>query len=130
MFRNGSRPIHKFINKHVPPPPVQVSWNLHDKQAYPPRQLAGGRWEVFAQTLLSIPPKSTYPLTLGIGVQLMQDVCCVSLRQKLKERRCSLHDSFVAESVESIIVTMQNNSEVPVLIPAGDSLCYIVHQAV
>ena len=72
MFRNGRRPIYKFINKHVPPPPVQVSWNLHDKQAYPPRQQAGGRWEVFAQTQLSIPPKSTYPLTLGIGVQLMQ----------------------------------------------------------
>ena len=130
MFRNGSRPKHKFINKHVPAPPVQVSWNLHDKQAYPPRQQTGGRWEDFAQTLLSISPKSTYPLPLGIGVQLMQGVCWFSLRQKLNKRRCSLHGSFVAESVKSIIVTMQNNSEVPMLIPAGDSLCYIVHQPV
>ena len=129
MFRNGGRPIHKFINKHVPLPQAQVEWKLHDKQVYPPRQHEGGRWEVFAQTELSIPPKSTCFLSLGIGVELVQGVCSVSLRQKLKEHRCSLHDSFIAESVDSIIVTIQNNADCEVKVPAGASLCYITHQS-
>ena len=130
MFRNGGRPIHKFIHKHVPLPQAQVKWKLHDKQTYPPQQQAGGRWEVFAQTQFSVQPKSTYSLSLGIGVELVRGVCSVSLRQKLKESRCSLHDSFIAESVDSIIVTIQNNSDDDkVSIAAGASLCYVTHQS-
>jgi hypothetical protein len=55
----------------------------------------------------------------------VQGVCSVSLRQNLKVKRCSLHDGFVAEPVDDIIVTIQNNSDDAVTILKGDSLCFI-----
>jgi hypothetical protein len=55
----------------------------------------------------------------------VQGVCLVSLRQNLKVKRCSLHDGFVAEPVDDIIVTIQNNSDVAVTILKGDSLCFV-----
>ena len=56
-------------------------------------------------------------------------MCSVSLRQTLKEKKCSLQDGFVAESVDDIIVTIQNNSDTAVVISEGESLCLLTHQS-
>ena len=112
-------PIHKFIQKYERPP--SVKWLLHENLAHPAKPLPG-KWEIFAQQSLTIPPRLALTISLGIGVQ---GVCSVSLRQNLKVKRCSLHDGFVAEPVDDIIVTIQNNSDVAVTILKGDSLCFI-----
>jgi hypothetical protein len=52
-------------------------------------------------------------------------VVFISLKQELKIKRCSLQDGVVAESVDDIIVTIQNNSEVAVNIVEGESLCFV-----
>jgi hypothetical protein len=120
-------PIHKFIHKYERPPSAPVKWIPHENLAYPAKPLPG-KWEIFTQNELSILPRSVTTLTLGIGVQLMRGVCSVSLRQLLKEKRCSLQDGFVAESVDDIIVTIQNNSDAAVCIVEGESLCFVTHQ--
>jgi hypothetical protein len=118
MQRYGM-PIHKFINKYERPSPVK--WLPHENLAHPAKALPG-KWEIFAQHSLTIPPRLALTVSLRFGVQ---EVCSVSLRQSLKVKRCSLHDGFVAEPVDDIIVTIQNNSDVAVIILEGDSLCFI-----
>jgi len=120
-------PIHKLIHKYERSPPP-VKWLQHENLTHPAVPLAG-KWEVFSQQLLTIQPKSAITLLLEIGVRLIRGVCSVSLRQTLKEKRCSLQDGFVAESVDNIIITIQNNSDVAVNIEAGESLCFVSHQA-
>ena len=112
-------PIHKFINKYERPPPLK--WLPHENLVHPAKPLPG-KWEIFVQQSLTIPPRLALTISLRIGVQ---GVCSVSLRQHLKVKRCSLHDGFVAEPVDDIIVTIQNNSDVAVTILEGDSLCFI-----
>jgi hypothetical protein len=117
--------IHKLIHKHEH---SAVKWLHHENYTHLAEQLHG-KWEIFAQKCFTIQPKSRLTLSLGIGVQLMRGVCSVSLRQALKEKRCSLQDGFVAESVNDIIVTIHNNSDVAVNIVEGESLCFVAHQA-
>jgi hypothetical protein len=54
----------------------------------------------------------------------------VSLKQTLKIKRCSLQDGVVSETVDDIIVTIQNNSDNEVTINAGDSLCFVGTQSI
>jgi hypothetical protein len=78
---------------------------------------------------LTINPKSTITSSLGFGIRLdwSRGVCSISLRQALKEQQLSLHDGFIAETVENIIITIQNNSSNVVNIDEGESLCFIMH---
>lgn len=126
MQRYGM-PIHKFITKHERRPPTPIRWLPHESLAHPAQPLPG-KWEIFAQQALTIQPRVALTISLKIGVRLIRGVCIVSLRQSLKEKRCSLQDGFVAESVDDIIVTIQNNSETAVNIVEGESLCFITHQ--
>ena len=123
-----SMPIHKFIHKSKRSPPASVKWLPHENLAHPAEPLYG-KWNIFAQQSLTIQPKAALTIALGIGVRLFQGVCSVSLRQSLKEKRCSLQDGTIAESVNDIIVTIQNNSEVAVNIDEGESLCFVTHQS-
>ena len=54
----------------------------------------------------------------------------VSLKQDLKIKRCSLQDGVVSETVDDIIVTIQNNSDTVVTINARDSLCFVGTQSI
>lgn len=120
-------PIHKFIHKYERPPPAPVKWLQHENLAHPVNPLPR-KWEIFSQEQITIHPRLAITLSLGIGVLIIRGVCSVSLRQTLKEKRCSLQDGFVAESVDNIIVTIQNNSDNVVNISAGESLCFVSHQ--
>ena len=53
----------------------------------------------------------------------------MSLKQSLKEKRCSLHDEFIGESVNDIIIKIQNNAEVAVKIAAGEPISLVSHHA-
>jgi hypothetical protein len=126
MQRYGM-PIHKFIRKYERPLPVPVKWLQHENLAHPAKPLPA-KWEILAQHSLTIQPRLAITLSLGIGVRLIRGVCSVSHRQTLKEKRCSLQDGFIAESVDDIIITIQNNSDAVVNIEAGESLCFVSHQ--
>ena len=117
-------PIHKFITKYERPPPAPVKWVPHENLAHPAEPLHG-KWEIFAQQSLTIQPRVALTISLKMGIRLIRGVCSVSLRQGLKEKKCSLQDGFVAESVDDIIVTIQNNSDVAVNIAEGESLCFV-----
>jgi hypothetical protein len=117
-----SRPIHKFITEQTP---HSVQWRPKEVTHAPIRQ--GSRWEVFAQETFTIQPRSSSTLVLGFGVSMTRGMCLISLRQDIKERRCSLQDGTVCENVEDIIITIQNNSDNLVTINEGDSLCYVTH---
>ena len=88
-----------------------------------------GNWETFSQQELTIQPKSVQALKLGIDVQLIRGVCIVFLKQSLQGKRCSLQDGFIGESVNDIILTIQNNVQVAVTIGAGESICLVLHRA-
>jgi dUTPase len=114
-------PVHKFITKHAA---AQIQW-LPKAVSHAPTQLDGNRWEMFAQTVVTITPRSSVTLVLGLGVSMARGMCFISLRQDLKEKRCSLQDGTVCEDVDNVIITIQNNSDSPVRINEGDSLCYV-----
>ena len=52
-------------------------------------------------------------------------ICLISLKQELKQRRCSLQDGVVSEDTDDIKITIQNNSDSEVKIDEGESLCLI-----
>jgi hypothetical protein len=123
-------PVHKFIRKqrgNVSLQPDTVHWIPKEVVHEPIRQNNGLRWEIFAQQLISIPPGGKFTAVLGLGVRMTDGICLVSLKQELKQKRCSLQDGIVAlaEVIDDIIVTMQNNSEYEVIINEGDSLFYV-----
>lgn len=121
-------PIHKFITKPVTVrlQPDSVYWiPKADVKHNPIRQNEGLRWEIFAQENLTIQPGRTFLVTLGLGVRMTRGNCLISLRQNIKQQRCSLQDGTVSEDVDDIIITIQNNSEVAIEIKEGDSLCYV-----
>ena len=127
-MQRHSMPIHKFIHKHKRPTPASVKWLPHENLAHPAKQL-NGKWIISMQQSLTIQPKEALPIKLKIGLRLVQGVCSVSLKQSLKEKKCSLQDGIIAESVDDIIVTIQNNSDVAVDIVEGESLCFVTHQS-
>ena len=122
-------PVHKFIVKHknrnARTQPDSIYWTPKKVTHEPIRRNGGLRWEIFTQKEITIKPKETTTLILGLGIRMTKGVCLVSLRQEIKMRRLSLQDGTISEDVEDIIITIQNNSEVQVTIREGDSLCFI-----
>lgn len=122
-------PVHKFITKpesrNVRTQPESVYWMPKEVTHKPMRQNGGLRWEIFAQQLITIQPGGIFMAVLGFGVRMTRGVCLVSLRQELKQKRCSLQDGTISEDVDDIIITIQNNSDSVVTINEGDSLCYV-----
>ena len=127
MSRYGM-PVHKFIHKYERPPEQPVLYRPHADLLHPsvPRN---GKWEVYAQEAITIQPGASFTLVLKFGVLIRRGMVFVSLKQDLKVKRLSLQDGVVSETVDDIIVTLQNNSDVVVVINAGDSLCYVGMQA-
>ena len=128
MSRHGM-PIHKFITRYHRPEEPPVVYRQHSDLQHLPQE-RNGRWEIFAQESFTIQPRSSFTAILRFGVLIRRGMVFVSLKQSLKEKRCSLQDGIVSETVDDIIVTIQNNSDVEVSVNAGDSICFISTQAV
>jgi len=131
MSRIYGMPMHKLITKRYIPnrvriQPVSVFWVPKEVTHRAIRTPGSSqRWEIFAQTAITIQPRTSISQQLGFGVRIIRGVCLVSLRQAIKEKRCSLQDGTISEDVEDIVVTIQNNSDSVVIINEGNSLCYI-----
>lgn len=126
-------PIHKFITKRNSPrrartQPKSVVWLPKEVTHKAIRQQGTQRWEIFAQRAITIQPRSSVSQELGFGVRITRGVCLISLRQAIKEKRCSLQDGTISEDVQDIVITIQNNSDSVVTLNEGDSLCYINYQ--
>ena len=121
--------LHKFITKpersNIRTQPDSVYWMPKEVTHKPMRQNGGLRWEIFTQEKISMQPGGSCTVVLGFGVRMTAGICLVSLRQEIKQMKCSLQDGTVSEDVDDIIITIQNNSASEVKINEGDSLCYV-----
>ena len=122
-------PVHKFIHKHQRREESPVVYRPHSDLQYPP-SARNGRWEIYAQESFTIQPRAPFTAILRFGVIIRRGMVLVSLKQDLKIKRCSLQDGVVSETVDDIIVTIQNNSDMAVTINAGDSLCFVGTQSI
>ena len=113
------------IERHERTQPTSVHWISKELTHRSIRLLGGLRWEMFSQNDITLPPKGTITLELGFGVRMSRGVCLISLRQYIKEKRCSLQDGIVSEDVEDMVIIIQNHSDSEVIINKGESLCYV-----
>lgn len=124
---NRNPPIHKFIHKYQRLPEAPIVYRPHQDLQYP-AVARPGRYEIFAQETFTVQPRSSFTAILKFGVIVRSGMVFVSLKQDLKVKRLSLQDGVVSETVDDIIVTIHNNSDVPVTVNAGDSLCFVGSQ--
>ena len=114
--------LHKFMTKHHDQEPV--NW-IQQEVKHPPVK-HGQKWEIFAQDSITIQPRGTFTAVLGFGVRMDSNgICLVSLKQDLKQKRLSLQDGTIAEDVDNIIVTIQNNADSEVTIAEGQPFCFV-----
>jgi dUTPase len=124
-------PVHKFITEPGREiqllQPDSIHWLPQKVKHNPIRQSGGLRWEIFAQSTITIQPKGTHMTELGFGVRMTgEGLCLLSLSKDLKQKQCCLQDGSVTFDVDDIIVTIENKSDSLVTINEGQSLCYII----
>ena len=131
-------PVHKFgksprrsktssLNQRqiIVPQPATIHWKPRMDVIYPPQKTSPVTWKVYSQVKLTIQPKEIKIIQLGVGVTMSKGLLLTSLVQEIKYKCCSLQNETVIESVDDIIITIQNNSNSPVSIEEGIPLCFI-----
>ncbi len=120
-------PIHKFGRKPINSNPqlLTIQWRPHNDIQYKPKKLSLHTWEIFCQELLTIKPNEIKTVYLSFGVQMSEGIAFISLKHQLKLKRCSIQNETVFESVDNILISIQNNSTQDVVISPGQGLCYI-----
>lgn len=120
-------PIHKFWTKWVPnrDPPAMM-WRLHDAE-HMPVQYSSTKFGFFAQQSLSVQPKSTLMIQIPIGFSLRRGLVFVTLKNELRQKALLIPDGVISESVDNIVVSLQNNSDVVVTIQKGEQFGYVDH---
>ena len=103
-----------------------VRWIVPTNVDHRPVKINSRTWRVFCQKSLVIAPKTTKTVKLPIGVELSDGVIMTSLCQSLKEKRCSLQNELTLDSVNNVIVIIQNNSDnEAVNILEGTPICHV-----
>ena len=110
-FASGRTPLLRWI----------VPTNVNHR----PVKVSSRTWQVFCQESFVIAPKSTKTVQLPIGVELSDGVIMTSLPQDLKVKRCSLQNELTLSSVNNVVVTIQNNSDIEVSILEGTPMCLV-----
>ena len=131
MSRNWIRPMHKFGTKPVRSknfPINPVEWLPKNEVAHKPVKHPGCQvYEIFTQRTITIKPKETETIKLGLGVRMRRGWCKVQLKQEIQESACGLQDDVVSKNTEDIVITILNDSDSEVVINEGDSLCLVAH---
>ena len=129
MSRNWIRPMHKFGTKPVRSknfPINPVEWLPKNEVAHKPVKHPGCQvYEIFTQRTITINPKETETIELGLGVRMRRGWCKVQLKQEIQN--CGLQDDVVSKNTEDIVITILNDSDSEVVINEGDSLCLVAH---
>ena len=126
------RPIHKFGTKPARSKNFlinPVEWLPKKEVTHIPLKQRGSQiWEIFAQRAITINPKETETIELGLGVRMRRGSCQVSLRQEIQASGCVIQEGeIVTGNVADIVITILNDSDSVVTIIEGDPLCFVDH---
>lgn len=120
--------VHKFGKKSVPlaepSHPLTVHW-IPKEVRYKPVKRSLKTWEIFAQETLVIQPREIKTIELNFGVHVVAGVILISLKQEIKLRKCSIRNETVLESVDNILIILENHSKEAVIINEGTPLCFV-----
>lgn len=116
--------VHKFGTMPGFIKSPNVRWMLKETK-YNPIRRSETTWEIFAQQQLVIKPKETMAVSLQFGVQISAGVILISLKQAIKQNKCSIRNETVLEDVDNIIVVIENHSDNTITVNEGSSLCYV-----
>ncbi len=133
--------VHKLGQDYKTLPPMPVIWNPSNDVKYPASPMHPFKWKIYAQEdilipgsspevaseLRSNPGNSRKTISLKFGVKLYAGVVLISLVQILKNSKCSIQNESVAEPINDIIITVQNNTTNDVKLNAGEVLCYLTY---
>jgi hypothetical protein len=61
------------------------------------------------------------------GVEMSFDVIIGSLMQQLKKMNLSIQNESIVETIDDIVISIQNNSNNDIIIKAGDALYYLAY---
>ena len=119
--------VHKFGKKPVSlrQQLLTIHWEPRMDVKYPAQKRTPVTWEIFTQEQLSIPAHGTKTVLLGFGFMMSKGMILASLKQDLKYKRCSLQNETILESVDDIIITIQNNSDAAIVISENTPLCFV-----
>ena len=118
----GTSTINKFgrtINKST------IRWKPGNDLKYPAQKKNPTTWEIFTQAKISIPANGFKIIIIPFGFTLIEGAVIIALKQELKYRKVSIHNEIILESVDHIIITIQNNSSNSLAIDENVSLCFI-----
>ena len=117
--------INKFgrIPKKQQPPTIR--WKPGNDIKYPSHKKTPVTWEIFTQAKISIQANGFKIIMIPFGFIMSEGAVIISLKQELKYRKCSIHNETILESVDHIIITIQNNSSNPLPIDENIPLCFV-----
>lgn len=122
-------PVHKFGRKPerrvLRRQPLTVYWKPNMDLKHPAQKKTPETWEIYTQEKLNIPANGSKTIMLGFGVMMTRGMVLTSLKQEMVYKRCSLQNGTLLESVDDIVITIQNNSDFTVTINEGIPLCYV-----
>ena len=95
--------------------------NIHPKREHQQR----GKY--YAQECLTILPHEAKRIFLSFGVTMSNGMVLTSLKQELKYMHLSTQNETIIESVDDIIITIQNNSPPIAIINEGSPLCHVIY---
>lgn len=115
--------LYQMPRLRLPEPPA-VTFQPHTGLQYP-CLISGSRWEIKAQTQITIHPQEHKTLQLGMGVIIRKGAVYAAIKQSLREKRLVLHDSIISETANTVIVSIFNNSSEVITIQAGEPFIYL-----
>lgn len=92
---------------------------------YPPQKKSSKAWEVFAQILFIVPASGLTKIQLQLGVSFARGMVLTSLKEDSKPKWCSLQYVTVGETIDNILLMIQNNLNKDIKILEGTPFCYI-----
>jgi len=92
---------------------------------FKPKKRDHQTWKIFCQQEIRLQPKETKQIKLQFGVEMSSGALITSLDNALKAQHCSLQSETTIDSVDDVIISVQNNSSKEVLLAAGQPLCLI-----
>ena len=120
--------IHKFNTKSIYPQTKTIKWMIPDPLQQYFKKVNTTTWEVYAQNDLTLKPKETKFLLLGIGFILSEGVVLTALNQELTLKRVSLQNGIYLTNTLNMVIALTNNTSENILIPRLTMLCLVCYK--
>ena len=119
----------KFGRIPLTTPKKCVKWKPRPDIKYPAQKKNPATWEIFTQSKIVIPPNTSKIILIPFGFELSDGMVIISLKQELKSKKATIHNETILENVESIIISIQNNSSNTLNIDENVPFCFVHHQS-